>query len=170
MPPSPKITQYRSNFWHDKNDDRIAATNNNRIGPLAINNPGHDEGAINQSSPGHNMCRTRNEGARLTFLSEKCEGRHTERTWIPFPFKLHGIWSRGQFSFRFSEPNGIPVCSKSKGKPSPRPYHIQCERKWNATFLSTKLQYMHDKKWRSEAHISFCAMFWNRFLSSWVFF
>ena len=34
------------------------------------------------------------------------------------------------------EPNGIPFCSKSKGKLSPRSYPIQCERKWKHSFLS----------------------------------
>ena len=40
-------------------------------------------------------------------------------------------------SFPFDiEPNGIPFGSKSKGKLSPRSYHIQCERKWKYSFLS----------------------------------
>ena len=39
---------------------------------------------------------------------------------IPFDFK----------------PNGNPFGSKSKGKLSPRPYPIQCERKWKYSFLS----------------------------------
>ena len=41
-------------------------------------------------------------------------------------------YDRGDsFPFDF-EPNG----SKSKGKLSPRPYPIQCERKWKYSFLS----------------------------------
>ena len=40
-------------------------------------------------------------------------------------------------SFPFdSEPNGIPLGSKSKGKLSPRSYPIQCDRKWKHSFLS----------------------------------
>ena len=39
------------------------------------------------------------------------------------------------FPFEF-EPNGIPFGSKLKGKLSPRSYPIQCERKWNTSFLS----------------------------------
>ena len=61
---------------------------------------------------------------------------YTEKTSIPFPFKLNGIWSWWQFSFWFSEPNWTPFGSKSKGKLSPRSYPIQFERKWNASFLS----------------------------------
>ena len=38
----------------------------------------------------------------------------TEKTRIPFPFTLNGIWSWWQFSFRFSEPNGIPFCSENR--------------------------------------------------------
>ena len=45
-------------------------------------------------------------------------------------------YDRGNsFSFDF-EQNGIPFGSKSKGKPSPRSYHIQFERKWRSSFLS----------------------------------
>ena len=45
-------------------------------------------------------------------------------------------YDRGDsFPFDF-EPNGFPFSSKSKGKPSPRSYPIQCERKWNTSFLS----------------------------------
>ena len=32
--------------------------------------------------------------------------------------------------------NGIPFGSRSKGKPSPRSYTIQCDRKWEYSFLS----------------------------------
>ena len=39
------------------------------------------------------------------------------------------------FPFDF-ESNGIPFGSKSKGKPSPRLYPIQCGRKWKCSFLS----------------------------------
>ena len=39
------------------------------------------------------------------------------------------------FQFRFSEPNGIPFGSKSKGKLSPRLYPIQCKRKWKHSFF-----------------------------------
>ena len=61
---------------------------------------------------------------------------HTDKTIFPFPFTLNGIWSWGQFSFRFSEKNEIPFGSKSKGKLSPRSYPIQGERKWKHSFLS----------------------------------
>ena len=45
-------------------------------------------------------------------------------------------YDRGDsFPFYF-EPTGIPFGSKSKGKLSPRSYPIQCERKWNYSFLS----------------------------------
>ena len=60
---------------------------------------------------------------------------YTEKTHILFPFKLNGIWSWWQFSFRF-EPNGIPFGSKSKGKLSSRSYRIQYERKRKYSFLS----------------------------------
>ena len=63
---------------------------------------------------------------------------YTEKTMFPFPFTVNGIWSWWQFSFRFSEPNGIPFGSKSKGKLSPRSYPIQCERKWKSSFLSAE--------------------------------
>ena len=43
------------------------------------------------------------------------------------------------FPFDF-EPNESAFGSKSKGKLSPRSYHIQCERKWNTSFLSTILE------------------------------
>ena len=62
--------------------------------------------------------------------------RHTctEKTRILFPFKLDGIWSWGQFSFQFSEPNGIPFGLKSKEKLSSRSYPIHFERKWKYMF------------------------------------
>ena len=41
----------------------------------------------------------------------------------------------GSFPLDF-EQNGFPFGSKSKGKLSPRSYPIQCERKWNTSFLS----------------------------------
>ena len=45
-------------------------------------------------------------------------------------------YDRGDsFPFNF-EPNGIQFGSKSKLKLSPRSYPIQCERKWNYSFLS----------------------------------
>ena len=47
-------------------------------------------------------------------------------------------YDRGDsFPFDF-EPNGIPFDSKLKGKLSPRSYPIQCERKWNTSFLSVE--------------------------------
>ena len=46
------------------------------------------------------------------------------------------VYDRGDsFPFDF-EPNGIPFGVKSKGKLSPRSYPIQCESKWNYSFLS----------------------------------
>ena len=43
------------------------------------------------------------------------------------------------FSFPFDfEPDGNPIASKSKGKLSPRPYPIQCERNWKYNFLSDR--------------------------------
>ena len=48
-------------------------------------------------------------------------------------------YDRGDsFSFDF-EPNEIPFGSESKGKLSPRSYPIQCERKWNISFLSVEI-------------------------------
>ena len=45
-------------------------------------------------------------------------------------------YDRGdRFPFDF-EPNGNPFGSKSKRKLSPRSYPIQCEMKWNKSFLS----------------------------------
>ena len=60
----------------------------------------------------------------------------TEKTSISIPFILNGIWSWWQFSFRFSEPNGIPLDSKSKGKLSPQSYPIQFARNCKCSFLS----------------------------------
>ena len=45
----------------------------------------------------------------------------------------YGRGDRFPFDYKL---NGIPFGSKSKGKLSPRPYPIQCERKWNTSFLS----------------------------------
>ena len=45
-------------------------------------------------------------------------------------------YDHGDSYFFNSDPNGIPFSSKSKRKLSPRPYTIQCERKWNTSFLS----------------------------------
>ena len=50
----------------------------------------------------------------LASLAETCW--YTEKTIFPFPFKFNGIWSWWQFSFRFSEPNGIPFVFKIKRK------------------------------------------------------
>ena len=51
-------------------------------------------------------------------------------------------YNRGDsFPFDF-EPNGIPFCSKLKGKLSPRSYPIQCERKWKDSFLSVSDMFM----------------------------
>ena len=54
-----------------------------------------------------------------------------------FHFLSHWMgYDRGD-SFRLDfEPNGIPFGSKSKGNLSPRSYPIQCERKWDYSFLS----------------------------------
>ena len=49
------------------------------------------------------------------------------------------IWSWWQFSFRFSEPNGIPFGSKSKWKLSSWSYPIQCEREWKYSFFSAEV-------------------------------
>ena len=67
-----------------------------------------------------------------------CRGirAYTEKTMFPFPLKLNGLWSWCQFSFLFSELNGIQFCLKLKGKLWPRSYPIQCERKWEHSFLS----------------------------------
>ena len=77
---------------------------------------------------------------------------HTEKTRIPFPFKLNGIWSWWHFPFDF-EPNGSPFCSKSKGKLSPQSYPIQCERNWKYSFLSVDVYFVSQQY--SVAIISF---------------
>ena len=59
----------------------------------------------------------------------------TEKTGIKFPFKLNGIWSWWQFSFR-CWPNGNLFGSKLIGKLSPRSYPIQFERKFNTSVRS----------------------------------
>ena len=41
---------------------------------------------------------------------------YTEKTIFPFPFKLNGIWSWWQVSFRFSEPNKIPFMFRIERK------------------------------------------------------
>ena len=47
---------------------------------------------------------------------------YTEKTIFPIPFKLNGIYDRGD-SFPFNlESNGTAFGSKSKGKLSPRSY------------------------------------------------
>ena len=79
-----------------------------------------------------------------SYTSDRCcfweytdSWEHTEKTSIPFSFILNGIWSWfDSFLFQFSEANGILFGSKSKRKLSPRPYPIQCERKWNNSFIS----------------------------------
>ena len=52
--------------------------------------------------------------------------KHTEKTSIPFPFKLN------------FETSGIPFGSKSKRKLSLRSYPIQFERRWNDSFLGVR--------------------------------
>ena len=52
-----------------------------------------------------------------------------------FLSNLLGYDHGDSFPFDF-EPNGNPFGSKSKGKLSPRPYPIHCERKWKYSFLS----------------------------------
>ena len=67
----------------------------------------------------------------VILLRRKCT--HTEKTLLPIPFTLNGIWSYWQFSFWFwTKWNSIlfdPFCS-------PRSYPIQCERNWKYSFLS----------------------------------
>jgi len=47
-------------------------------------------------------------------------------------------YDRGDsFPFDF-DPNGNPFGSKSKRNLSPQSYPIQCERKWNTSFLSVQ--------------------------------
>ena len=46
-----------------------------------------------------------------------------------------GYYRGDGFPYDF-ERNGIPFGLKSKGKPSPRSYPIQCERKWKYIFQS----------------------------------
>ena len=54
-------------------------------------------------------------------------------------------YDRGDsFPFDF-EQNGNPFGSKSKGKLSPRSYPIQCERKWNTSFLSALGYVLYDR-------------------------
>ena len=81
------------------------------------------------------MCQFHPHYVNVHFSVNKILG-HTEKTIFLFPFTLNGIWSWWQFSFRFSEPKGIPFGSKSEEKLSPRSYPIQCERKWEYSFLS----------------------------------
>ena len=80
---------------------------------------------------------------------------YTEKTIFPIPLTFDGIWSWWQFSFRFwtkqnsikwrmnidrfpfdFEKNGVPFCSKSKGKLSLRSYPIQFKRKTVTTIIS----------------------------------
>ena len=63
----------------------------------------------------------------------------TEKTSIEFPFKWNGIWSRWQFSLRFSEPNEFPFVFRIERKLSPRSYLIQFDSKWNTSFLSVNV-------------------------------
>ena len=50
-------------------------------------------------------------------------------------------YDRGDsFPFDF-EPNGMPIGSNSKRKLSPRSYPIQCERKWEYSFISVSRIY-----------------------------
>ena len=58
---------------------------------------------------------------------------------LVFHFLSHWMgYDRGDsFPFDF-KPNGISFGSKSKGKPSPRSYAIQFERKWKTSFLSVE--------------------------------
>ena len=59
----------------------------------------------------------------------------TEKTSIPFLFKLNGIWSCGQFSFRFPEPNEIPFCSENR-KENFHHDHIPFNLKGNGNLVS----------------------------------
>ena len=64
-------------------------------------------------------------------------------------------YDRGDsFSFDF-EPNGFPFGSKSKGKPSPRSYPIQCERNGNIVFSAVLLvESLHYSQTVREAGVS----------------
>ena len=62
---------------------------------------------------------------------------YTEKTIFTFLFILNGIWSWWQFSFQFLT-KWNSIWFKSKGKLSPRSYHIQYERKWKYSFLSVR--------------------------------
>ena len=62
---------------------------------------------------------------------------HTEKTILPIPFTLNGIWSWWQFSFRFWIKWNSIWFRKLKWKTvKPRPYPIQFGRKWKYSFLS----------------------------------
>ena len=60
-----------------------------------------------------NCCSFWQSGGQIAFL-----GGHTEKIIFPFPYKLNGIWSWWQCSFRS--------------------YSIQFERKWNTSFLNAR--------------------------------
>ena len=68
-----------------------------------------------------------------------CTNAHVTLTKLYFHFLSYWMgYDRGDsFPFNF-EPNRIPFGWKSKGKLSPRSYPIQCERKWNTSFLSVR--------------------------------
>ena len=64
------------------------------------------------------------------------QSSYTDKTILPFPFTLIGIWSWWQFSFQFWTKWNSIWFRQSKGKLSPRSDSIQLERKSNTSFLS----------------------------------
>ena len=54
--------------------------------------------------------------------------------------------------------NGIPFCSKSKGKLLPRSYPIQCERKRESSFFSVLLVLMAHHMHNSPSALGFFAV------------
>jgi len=75
----------------------------------------------------------------------ECLKLYTEKTRFAFPFKLNGIWSWGQFSFRFWTKWISIWFRKSKGKLSPRWYPIQFERKCKSSFLSEVCSWVNNQ-------------------------
>ena len=76
-------------------------------------------------------------GTLLWHMSVAMSAPYTEKTMLPFPFILNGIWSWWQFSFRFLTKWKSIWFRKSKGKLSPLSYPIQFVRKWSTSFLGS---------------------------------
>ena len=84
------------------------------------------------------------DGCRFFFVSNLWI-KHSLKNRFPVSFKIETEYNCGDiFPLDFEPQNGIPFCSKSKGKLSSRSYSIQFERKWKSIFQSVAY-HSHEK-------------------------